>query len=246
MANCFRGVTLRWNNLFFQLIFSLFTEVMARPLPIKQQNTDIIDKLGQWSVIRFCHQHHLDEQLLQSPERNHKIFSDANLSAMNLLYEFASGTGPVGTYWKEYHPYTQAIRDGTGIKEVCKWYTEMQTSSVYKPALDIRYQASATVIPFRPHTWYFAFEQNIRLLRENNYSQFILGSFNVKIDTLGNDLFLFSIKNRMSRKSLFIGLGPRVQRPLPLGTTFQHISFTLNKEEILNRANAAGKKKGHQ
>jgi hypothetical protein len=236
MANFFQGGILRWNRAVLSLLLVSCFHSFGSPLPIVGSQTGILDRLGQWSMIRFCNRQHLDDQILQSFERHHIILSDAHLSAMNLLYEFASGTGPVSTYWLEYHPYTQAIQDGIGIRHVCKWYVDMQSSETFQPAPNIRYQASATVIPPKPSTWYFAFEQNIRLLRDRNYSQFILGSFNVRVDTMGGDEFKFTLKNRMSRKSLFIGLGPRVQRPRALGTTFQNISFTLSKKEILEKA----------
>lgn len=155
---------------------------------------------------------------------------------MMLLYDFASGTGPVATFWTSADPYTQQIMNGEGMVQVCRMFLNLQNDSVFRSVSDIRYQASATVIPFRPETWYFAFQQNIRLLKDKNYAQFILGSFNVRVDSLSSERFRFVIKNRMSRKSLFIGLGPRVQRPYPLGTTKQTISFILDKEEIINRA----------
>lgn len=217
--------------------------VEAHPIPIKSNKTGIIDRLGQKSIVTFCHRHRLEPHLVYASDKEKLIYNDAHLSAMNLLYEFATGTGPVGTYWYEYHPYTQAIRDGVGIRHVCQWYLSKQNGDHYIPVSNIRYQASATMIPFRPSTWYFAFEQNIKLLQDHNYSQFILGSFNVRVDTLGNEAFRFTLKNRMSRRSLFIGLGPRVQRPKPLGTTFQNISFVLTREEIEERAERLKTKK---
>lgn len=243
MASFFRGEILRWNRALFSLLLFSSVHLHGSPLPVVKHKTNILDKLGQWSLKRFCNRQLLNEQILQSFDRHQIILSDAHLSAMNLLYEFASGTGPVSTYWHEYHPYTQAIQDGIGIKHICKWYVDMQAAETFQPAPDIRYQASATVIPPKPSTWYFAFDQNIRLLRAKNYSQFILGSFNVRVDTLGGDEFKFTIKNRMSRKSLFIGLGPRVQRPRALGTTFQNISFSLTKKEILEKAEMVRYKK---
>ncbi len=196
----------------------------------------IIDRLGQWSVIAFCEWQGLETTSLKQTRKRQNLRNSAHMSAMLLLYDFASGEGPTKTFWNSSDPYTQQIMNGEGMAQVCRKFVDMQKDSVFNGVADIRYQVSATVIPFRPNTWYFAFQQNIRLLRDKNYAQFILGSFNVRVDSLGSNEFRFVIKNRMSRKSLFIGLGPRVHRPMPLGTTYQVISFVLTKEEILKRA----------
>lgn len=243
MANFCPEATSLWNKAIFLLLVFGALRIEAHPIPVQSDKTGIIDRLGQRSIVAFCHRNRLEPHLVYARDKEKLIYNDAHLSAMNLLYEFATGTGPVGTYWYEYHPYTQVIRDGIGIRHVCKWYLSMQSAQTFLPAANIRYQASATVNPFRPSTWYFAFEQNIKLLQDKNYPQFILGSFHVRVDTLGGDEFRFTLKNKMSRKSLFIGLGPRVQRPKPLGTTFQNISFVLTRDEIKERAERIKNKK---
>ena len=210
----------------------------AKPLPINKNrsaNSNIIDRLGQWSLVKFCEKNQISDKGLNALEKSRIIVSDANKSAILLLYEFATNTGPVHSYWYKYHPYTQLFLKGEGMKYICNQYIKLNQNDTFKSVEDIRYQFSAKVIPCRPNTWYFAFSQNYKVLKANNLAQFVLGSFNVQVTVINQELFHFTVINRMSRKSLFIGLGPRVSRPKPLGTTFQTISFTLTKAEMLER-----------
>lgn len=225
-------------KLTISFLFFLIIHVLAysSPLPIGKNNaqkSNIIDHLGQWSLVKFCEKHQISTRGIDAMQKKQIITSDANKSAILLVFEFATGTGPVHTYWYKQHPYTQLFIKGHGMKYICQQFIKLNVNDTFKSIDDIRYQFSATVIPFRPKTWYFAVSQNIKVLNANNMAQFVLGSFNVKINVINQDLFQFTVRNRMSRKSLFIGLGPRVNRPQTLGTTFQTISFTLTKSEML-------------
>lgn len=221
--------------MFCALIFLHFISY-SHPLPVlskKGTQTNIIDRLGQWSLVKFCEKNQISEKGLQVLNKTHIICSDANKTAVLLVYEFATGTGPSHSFWYKYHPYTQLFLQGEGMKYVCKQFLLLNKNDTFQSIADIRYQFSARVIPFKPNTWYFAFSQNYKVLKANNMAQFVLGSFNVQVDVIDQELFHFTVRNLMSRRSLFIGLGPRVNRPKPLGTTYQTISFTLSKAEML-------------
>jgi len=221
--------------LLFGLIFLDFISY-AHPLPVlnKSKNqSKIIDRLGQWSLVKFCEKNQISEKGLTVLDKRHIIHSNANKTAVLLVYEFATGTGPEHSYWYKYHPYTQLFLKGEGMKYIGNQFLLLNKNDTFHSIADIRYQFSPRVIPFKPNTWYFAFSQNYKVLMANNMAQFILGSFNVRVEVINQDLFHFTVNNQMSRRSLFIGIGPRVNRPEPLGTTYQTISFSLSKTELL-------------
>lgn len=221
-------------SLFFLILIPIIS--YAKPQPIyheRRAHSNIIDRLGQWTLVKFCEKYQISAKSLSTLEKSNIIVSDANKSAVLLVYEFATGTGPDHTYWYKYHPYTQLFLKGEGMKYICNRYFQLNRNDSLRTIEDIRYQFSARVVPFKPNTWYFAFSQNYKVLKANNMAQFVLGSFNVKVEAINQDIFHFTVNNRMSRKSLFIGLGPRVSRPKALGTTYQTISFTLTKVEMV-------------
>ena len=223
----------------FGLLF-IHTVSHALPLPVLKKDdakTNIIDKLGQWSLIKFCEKHQISERGLEALNKSNIILSDANKTAILLVYEFATGTGPTHSYWYEYHPYTQLFIQGEGMKFIGHQYFQLNQNDTFHSVEDIRYQFSPKMFPLRSINWYFSFIQHYKVLKSNNLAQFVLGSFNANVEVMNQELFHFTIYNRMSRKSLFLGLGPRVSRPKPLGTTFQTISFNLTKSQLLELMN---------
>lgn len=236
------------NGILILTTLSVYSTPFNSPLPVIESaigvnsKNSILDQLGRWSIVKYCKLKGLNSTRNVSKIESHRN-PQAIYQTLTLLYDFATVSGPEHTYWRQNDAFTKEIINGRGTDYLCAAYLAGigKDSSFF--IQQMRYQASAKVWPPKMKTWYFAIHENACLLRDSNLSQFILGSFNAVLTPVGLDSVHFYLYNRMSRKSLFIGIGPRVKRPKMLGTTWQHINFTLSVDELAKKAT---KRKDHQ
>ena len=205
----------------------------ANPTP----NRSLLDFAGSLSLYRFStkrmpYVRNLDRELKQNV-----IDTSARQTVYILLYEFATGTGPSTRYFTHNEPFAKKISEGPAVDWLMQVYLDSAENCDSLPTLrNIRFQFSAKVIPLDFSTWGFAIKHNIKPLRSQNLAQFMLGSFNADIVPTKDSTLQVHLWNRTSRKSYFIGIGKRRQRPLPLGTVRQHVSFAIPWNEALLKA----------
>ena len=150
-----------------------------------------------------------------------------------LLYEFATGVGPATRHFNQNDSFTQSLLYSPGMLWLLKNYQQQYLKDslgcfdTSKNQLNIRYQFSPLLFKIEENNWDFSFQQHLYTFDGKNLSQFMLGSFNADILFQDSRTIQIHIWNQTSKKSLFAGLGSRIQRPLPLGTTQQHITCYL-------------------
>lgn len=157
-----------------------------------------------------------------------------------LLFEFATGEGPSTRYFNKSDSFTQSFIRSPGMQYVLSQYMAQYDSlACFDSTLNLynyRYQFSPMLTPLDLTTWDFSLTQHLATWDSKNFSQIIIGSFNVDIQYKTDSTIQVHAWNKTSKKSLFLGLGNRWQRPLPLGTIDQHFVFELNVEEVLTIA----------
>ena len=155
-----------------------------------------------------------------------------------LLFEFATGEGPAIRYFDTSHSFTHAFVQSPGVSYILKKYLSSysDTSKVKFDSthdlLDVRYQFSPVYRPIDFKTWDFSLVQHFATWDSKSFSQIYLGSFNADIQYLTDTNIRVHVWNSTSKKSLFAGFGKRWQRPLPLETTTQHITFELSTTDL--------------
>lgn len=202
---------------------------------------DFIYHSTRQAAILFCHSQDPNSLHMTETQKQEALLSEPNTAVAVMFWEFIQGLGPEWRYLHEGMPYVEAFKRSPGWKEVCLMLKK-QPNSAQGKVIHLRYQFSANVIPFRPATWRFAAEQNIRALRSGHLEQFFLGSFDVWATATSDSSWKFSVYNRTSRRSLYFGMVPRVKRPLRLGTIHQVLVFTMHQKEI---EQLLEKEKGH-
>jgi hypothetical protein len=197
----------------------------------------ILDLAGSLSLYRFSTKRMPHVRFLNRELKQQVIDTSARQTVFILLYEFATGTGPYARYFVHNEPFAMKISEGPAVDWLMKTYLDSAALYDSLPTLrDVRFQFSAKVIPLDLSTWGFAIKHNIKPLKSKNLSQFMLGSFNADIIPTKDSTLQVHLWNRTSRKSYFIGIGKRRQRPLPLGTIRQHVSFTIPWHEAVQKA----------
>lgn len=192
---------------------------------------NLVFRSTRHAATMFCKIQH-PESLTKREAQKQETFLDApNAAVAVMFWEFIEGKGPEWRYLHGGMPYVQAFKWSPGWKEVCLMLKDHQNLEQGK-VIHLRYQFSANVFPFRPSTWRFAAEQNIRTLRSGHLEQFFLGSFDVWASKENDSLWKFTVYNRTSRRSLYFGMVPRVKRPLRLGTIHQVLVFTMGRNEM--------------
>lgn len=197
----------------------------------KKENSFLLHTISKYVVIDYAKGLLNDVELLGEENKNAWINRSSHATVAILLYEFASGNGPAARYFYDEHPFTKEIRTGPAMRYVLHEYVQ----DSLKPITDLRYQFSPLYVPFKPGTWRFGFREHYRTLHEENLSQFMLGSFNASVEFI-NGQHLVHIWNTTSHKSLFWGLGKRIQRPLPYGNIEQHIYLLYSDDEVTEMA----------
>lgn len=157
-----------------------------------------------------------------------------------LLYEFATGIGPATRHFNQNDSFTQSVLRSPGMQWLLTNYrNQYEVDSLIqfeadKDQSNVRYQFSPLLFNADQNNWDFSFQQHLMSFDQQNLSQFMLGSFNADIRYVDEQTIQIHLWNQTSKKSLFGGLGNRIQRPLPLGTTRQHITCNINLETINN------------
>lgn len=154
----------------------------------------------------------------------------AKASVAIILYEFASGTGPNTRYFYDNEPFTEEFKTGPAMDYMLKTYSEHVANTGDSVITNGRYQFSGKAVPFVAETWPFCFQQHFLTLKQGNMSQFVLGSFNYSIHPGDSGHLKIHVWNTTSRRSLFLGIPSRVQRPLILGNVYQHIYMEVDDE----------------
>lgn len=206
-------------------------------------NDFLLTALSKHALISYSKDLLNDVEQLSEERKDIYIQSSAHGTVAIILYEFASGMGPSSRYFFDRHPFTQQIKQGPAMR----WALSRYFENSEQPFVNLRYQFSPLYQPgsFRPKTWPFGLHQHALTLSERNISQFVLGSFNMDIQSQGEEIFIH-LWNQTSRKSLFWGFGKKVQRPLPFGTISQHIFLTYSREEAGQLVNLSGEKSGNK
>ncbi len=179
-----------------------------------------------------------DINVLSSLDANRYLLESEVGASGVILYEFATGTGPSTRYFYENSAFTKSFIQSPGVSWILNSYlTQYDSINIdsfqsTKDLFNIRYQFSPLLVPFRPNTWDFSVQQHIETLNRKNLSQIIVGSFNADILYVDSKTIQLHIWNKTSKKSLFAGIGKRLQRPLPLGTVQQHIIFNIRISDL--------------
>lgn len=189
----------------------------------KELGIKLWSELGKRALIHHARKRltdvtHIDEEL-----KNSYISTNAKATVAIILYEFASGTGPTTRHFYDGQPFTEEFKTGPAMEYMLQTYRELLDSTDQTVITNGRYQFSGRAIPFVWETWPFSLQQHYLTLKQVNMSQFVLGSFNYSIEPKPNGNLKIHVWNTTSRRSLFIGIPDRVQRPMLLGNVYQHI-----------------------
>lgn len=166
-----------------------------------------------------------------------KLLTESEIgTASVLLLEFATGEGPSTRYFTKEDSFAQSFIKSPGMRWMLNQYANQYDSlSTFDSTLNLynyRYQFSPVLQPFDLTSWDFSLTQHFETWDSKNMSQIFLGSFNADIQCVNDTTLQIHAWNKTSKKSLFLGLGNRWQRPLPLGTIDQHFLLELSIEEI--------------
>lgn len=197
----------------------------------QKSNSFLLHTITRYALIDYSKGLLEEVPQLSSENKDLLISESSNAAVAIILYEFASGSGPSTRYFYDSQPFVNTIKFGPAMQ----WVMQQYVGRGCKPIENLRYQFSPLLTPFKPNTWGFSVREHYRTLSKENLSQFVLGSFNAEIMNSGDSVYVH-LWNRTSKKSLFLGFGKRIQRPLPFGTISQHIYLVYSKEEALRVA----------
>lgn len=215
--------------LFLLLLLGMMEGVLAQQNRIKNIFYNSTKQLAQV----FCHAHNPLSMSMTESQKQESFLGEPNTAVAIMFWEFIDGKGPEWRYLHEGMPYVQQFKESPGWK-VMSHRLHMQEGIEPGQIVHLRYQFSPNLIPCRPSTWIFAVVQNIKALKSSHLEQFFLGSFDLwaEADSMGG--WKCTVYNRTSRRSLYFGMVPRVERPRRLGTIRQVIIFYLSAEESKN------------
>mgnify|MGYP000002680480 CR=1 FL=1 len=175
-------------------------------------------------------------EVLSTLNKN-QLLTESEIGAAGvILYEFATGDGPSTRYFTNSDSFTISFMSSPGMYWVLNQYMSQYDSvAQFDSGMNMyncRYQFSPLLVPFDLTTWDFSLNQHFATWEGRNISQIIVGSFNVDIQYMSDTTLQVHAWNKTSKKSLFLGLGNRWQRPLPLGTIDQHFIFELSMGDV--------------
>jgi hypothetical protein len=199
---------------------------------VKNLGIKVWSELGKRALIHHARKRLTDVTNIDDKVKAEYIAKNAKATVAIIVYEFASGTGPSTRYFYDKQPFTEEFKKGPAMKYMLAKYYGQGDSGEIKPVVNGRYQFSARAIPFVAETWPFSAQQHYLTLKQVNMSQFVLGSFNYSISETELGKLQIHVWNTTSRRSLFVGIPKRVQRPLLLGNVYQHIHMELDKDEV--------------
>lgn len=212
-------------------------QLYAAPQPVDPSpgynNQGIIQRIGKWALLRWSEKRLKNVSDLDEQAKTRFLAKSSRAGVAIILYEFATGTGPSIRYLDERTQFARDIVKGPAIKYLTEEYVALHDGD---GSLTLRYQFSP--LPQKPGTWPFGLKHHLLTLTGGHLSQFMLGSFYASYDPRSNGHIHVHIWNITSRKSYFLRIGPRVQRPLPFGNVTQHVFIDLSPEEqnaILSR-----------
>jgi len=221
--------------IFLLIMFVVPLQSAADPPEKKHQNGNsfLLNTISKFALIDYSKGLLRNVDRLNEESKDELISKSANGTVAILLYEFATGLGPSTRFFVDDQPFTREFKKGPAMRWTFYTYFENGCTDM----LNLRYQFSPKYKPFKPSLWPFNITQHYRTLSEHNLSQFVLGSFNADIKNIDDKIYVH-VWNVTSRKSLFWGLGKRVQRPAPLGNIEQHIflEFTVSDARGLARS----------
>lgn len=141
-----------------------------------------------------------------------------------LIFEFATGNGPIKRQFTESDSFTQALKMSPAMKEIYK----QVINDTFDNHKTYRFQFSPTK---SIKTWGPSLKRHYEVAKAKNLNQFFLGSFFVDVKRIGNTLD-FTISNETSRKSLYLTIFKKKRRPDLLGSIFQEFNFQLSRQEL--------------
>jgi|GEM_PF-3627360 len=200
----------------------------AKPPKVKEQRAKQLgirlwSELGKRALIHHARKRLTDVTDIESKKKEEYIATNAKATVAIILYEFASGTGPTTRYFYDGQPFTEEFKTGPAMEYMLNQFYSQTDSNQGKAIYNGRYQFSGRAIPFVAETWPFSIQQHYLTLKQVNMSQFVLGSFNFSIVPTDSNTLRIHVWNTTSRRSLFLGIPHRVQRPMILGNVYQHI-----------------------
>jgi hypothetical protein len=228
---------LKKQTLILLLAIACTLNVFAKPPKVKAHKVKSLgikvwSELGKRALIHHARKRLTDVTNIGDSVKTEYIEHNAKATVAIILYEFASGTGPSTRYFYDEQPFTEEFKKGPAMKYMLAQYFSQLDSGGLEPLVNGRYQFSAKAIPFVAETWTFSLKQHYLTLKQVNMSQFVLGSFNYSISEMESGKLHIHVWNTTSRRSLFIGIPKRVQRPLLLGNVYQHIHMELDVDEV--------------
>jgi len=214
--------------------FSANGRALSSPQPIDSkltgQTADIIQQLGKWALLRWSQKRLENVADLNELQKEHYLRTDSRCGVAIIIYEFATGTGPAVRYLDERTKFAQDMVQGPAIEYLTKLYLS-----------DVPDRSSAHTMCYlfspelkHPSTWPFAIKQHFLTLKGRHLSQFILGGFYACFEPAPNRHLRVHIWNVTSKKSYFLHIGRRVQRPLPFGNVTQHVFLDLSPAEQID------------
>jgi hypothetical protein len=198
---------------------------------LRKGNSFLLNTISKYALIDYSKGLLKNVNKLSESSKDQIIDKSAHGTVAIILYEFATGLGPYTRFFHEEHPFVHELRLGPAMRWTL--YTFFENGE--KDQRDLRYQFSPLYKPILQSKWPFAVTQHYRTLSEHNLSQFVLGSFNSDVTTYQGKVYVH-LWNVTSRKSLFLGLGTRVQRPAPFGNAGQHVYLVFTMDEAISLA----------
>lgn len=227
------------------IAFLISLKASAHPGPgslsIKPAGFGLFQTIGKMALERYVSTKLPRVSSLDEEAKYDFFAGDAQASVAIILHEFVSGTGPDVRYFDERYAFVQQMMQGPALPYLCH---ELNNVPVEEGArVHLRYQFSP--LPAHPVTWRFAVVQHTKTLKSRNLSQLMLGSFFADFVFQSDSSVRVHIWNITSRKSYFLRIGERVQRPKLFGNVTQRISFTLSAtqwQELGREPGLKGKK----
>jgi hypothetical protein len=210
-------------------LFSFSALTPSPRLPIFKEK-GLVENIGASMLRRYTEKRVSNLTSLSEFQKQDFFFKDPIASVSVILFEFSTGTGPDTRYFDRRSAFGEQIARGPAVRYLIKTYfDQMIDTMTLVSSGKMRYQFS--ILPQDPSTWIFGAKALAQVVKENNVSQFMLGSFFAQIEPIGDGRLRVHIWNVTSRKSYFLGLGLRVQRPKPLGNVTQHIFLDFSYQE---------------
>jgi len=227
------------------IILTLQSSAVQPPTPhsrssINSQNW-LLNQVGKIALQVYTYDILKNISDLDEKRKAEFFVKDEKATVGIILHEFATGTGPSVRYFDERTPFVQEIERGPAIEYLMHEYVNGPWFENLDTANKMRYQFSA--LAKDPSTWTFGVNQFFVTLGERNLSQFMLGSFFSNITPTDRGTLHIHIWNITSKRSYFLGLGPRVQRPLAFGNVTQHIYLEVSLDQAKELAQSYKQKK---